>query len=68
MPDIIRESRAVSVMEMADMLGIGRHKAWELIMTRQIPSFKIGRLRRVSRAAVERYIAEREAAEAGRSA
>jgi excisionase family DNA binding protein len=45
--------------EVARLLGIGRSKAYELIAAGDIPSLRIGRLVRVPRHALDRWIAER---------
>jgi len=44
--------------EVANILGLGRSKVYELIMTRQLPVVRIGRLVRVPRPALERWIEE----------
>ena len=44
--------------EVAHILGLGRSKVYELIMTRQVPVVRIGRLVRVPRPALERWIEE----------
>lgn len=38
------------------ILNIGRNKAYELIRTNTIPSFKIGREWRVTKEALDKYI------------
>src|SRR5713101_1250593 len=45
-------SRLLTVGDVADQLGISRNKAYELIYRGQIESLQIGRLRRVSPAAL----------------
>jgi excisionase family DNA binding protein len=45
------------VGEAAEMLGIGRSKAWELVSRGDLPSLKIDGARRVTRAALEDYVA-----------
>ena len=39
------------------VLGIGRSKIFELMATGEIPSVRIGRSRRISRQALEDYVA-----------
>ncbi len=56
--------------ELAVVLGCGRTMAYQLIAEREIPSLKIGRLRRVRRSDVDSYV-ERQiqvAEQEGRSA
>src|SRR6266851_2723758 len=50
-------SRLLTVRDVADQLGASRSKAYELIYTGQIESLAIGRLRRVSPAALAKFIA-----------
>jgi len=50
-------SRLLSVRDVAAQLGISRSKAYELIYRGQIESLSIGRLRRVSPAALAKFIA-----------
>ncbi len=49
--------RLLTVKDVADQLGISRGKAYELIYRGQIESLAIGRLRRVSPAALAKFIA-----------
>jgi excisionase family DNA binding protein len=49
----------LSVPEAAEMLGLKPKGMWGLIGRREIESCKIGRLRKISIAAIEAYIAER---------
>ena len=46
----------MSVVEVAQMLSIGRTAAWELVRNQKIKSVKIGRTRRVPIAAIQDYI------------
>ena len=50
-------NRLLTRRDVADQLGISRNKAYELIYTGQIESLAIGRLRRVSPAALAKFIA-----------
>ncbi|MEV8354003.1 helix-turn-helix domain-containing protein [Streptomyces niveus] len=55
----------LNVDQVADRLGISRWKVYDLIRSRELPSFKVGRCRRISESAVHDYISlrtEREAA------
>jgi excisionase family DNA binding protein len=51
--------RLLSPQQLADHLGIGRTLAYEILAQKRIPSFTIGKLRRVRRADVDRYVEER---------
>lgn len=48
----------LTVEEVAERLRIGRTKAYELVKDGEIESVRIGRLRRVPKAAVDEYAAE----------
>ena len=48
-----------TVEELRGWLCLGRTKAHELVAGGEIPSYKIGRLRRIRKADVERYLAAR---------
>ncbi|MEV6590893.1 MULTISPECIES: helix-turn-helix domain-containing protein [Streptomyces] len=55
----------LTVDQVAERLGISRWKVHDLIRSRELASFKIGRCRRVSESAVHAYISlqtEQEAA------
>ncbi len=51
------EQEWFTVEELRGWLGLGRTKAHELVAAGGIPSYKIGRLRRIRKADVERYLA-----------
>lgn len=46
--------------EAARLLGLGRSTVFALLATGELPSVRVGRSVRVSRSAVERFIAARE--------
>jgi excisionase family DNA binding protein len=48
-----------TVDELRGWLGLGRTKAHELVASGEIPSYRIGRLRRIRKVDVERYLAAR---------
>jgi len=48
----------LSIVEAAEVLGIGRNSAYEAAGRGEIPVIRIGRLLRVPRAALERMLAE----------
>jgi excisionase family DNA binding protein len=50
-------SPVLTVMELAAVLRISRSKAYELVAQRVIPSVRVGRCIRISRAALEEYLA-----------
>ncbi len=52
----------LTVEEAAEMLSVCRSVLYQLVLTKQIPSIKIGRARRVPVTALERYISEQLAA------
>jgi excisionase family DNA binding protein len=45
-----------SIPESAQMLGVTPKGLWAMVHRRDIESVKVGRLRRISRAAIERFI------------
>ena len=61
MPYQTREEDPVvlSVSELAEYLGIGRNKAYDLLREDIIKGFKIGCTWKVSKAAVDKYIYEK---------
>ncbi|MET9112852.1 helix-turn-helix domain-containing protein [Streptomyces longwoodensis] len=54
----------LTVDQVAERLGISRWKVHNLIRSRELVSFKIGRCRRISEAAVDAYISLRTEQEA----
>lgn len=46
----------VTVKEAGRLLGIGPTKVFDLLYTRELPSVKIGRARRIELAAVHAYV------------
>lgn len=61
-PEEIRFKENFTPMELGVFLGCGRTAAYKLLQTREIPSFTVGRLRRVRRQDAEAYIVERTTA------
>ena len=49
---------AFSVTEMAELLGIGRSKAYELVRSGTIPSLRLGRRIVIPKLALSRFLAE----------
>jgi excisionase family DNA binding protein len=53
----------LSPEQLAAHLGIGRTMAYQILAQKRIPSFTIGKLRRVRKVDVDRYVEERLSAE-----
>jgi excisionase family DNA binding protein len=53
------EPVAISVHRVAFLLGVSTRKAWTLVGTGELPSFRVGRRRLVRFADVQRFAAER---------
>jgi excisionase family DNA binding protein len=51
--------RLLSAEELAQELGVGRTTAYALLWSGTIPSMKLGRLRRVRREDLDRFISQR---------
>ena len=49
----------ISAEELSQWLMLGRTRTWELLASGEIPSFKVGRLRRIAKADVYRYLESR---------
>ena len=57
------EQLAYTATAAGALLGVGRSTVYELIRTGELPAIKIGRRsRRVTRAAIDAYLADRAAA------
>lgn len=52
-------SNLMTVPELADYLGVGRNKAYDLLKSGTINGFRIGSAWKVSKAAVDKYIYEK---------
>ncbi len=48
------------IPEVAETLGIGRTKIYEMIATGELPTIRVGRAVRISVAALQKWIEERE--------
>lgn len=46
------------------LIGVGRSHGFKLLASGEIPSLKIGRLRRIPRAALERWVTQQSSPEA----
>lgn len=51
------DKKLLTVAEAADLLGLGRSKAYQLVMRGDLPSIQIGRARRVPTSALDDFIA-----------
>lgn len=49
-------STLFTVPELAEYLGIGRNRAYDLLRTKTIKGFRIGNTWKVSKAAIDEYI------------
>lgn len=49
----------LTVTEVAKLLRLSRTVVYELIMSGEIPSFKVGKLRRIRRSDVETWLAKK---------
>ena len=58
-PQTEETKRLLSADELAKELGVGRTTAYALLWSGQIPSMKVGRLRKVRREDVEAFIQAR---------
>ena len=54
---------AYPISEAAELIGIGYVKCYELISSGELETFRVGRRRLCSAAAIQRYIERQEAAE-----
>ena len=55
------ERLAVSVNEAAELIGLGRDVTYRLVMSGEVPSFKVGTRRLVPIAGLREYVARRMA-------
>ncbi len=63
-PGEVRAKETLTPEDVAVLVGCKRTTAYKLLAEGSIPSFRIGRLRRVRRVDVERFINERVEAKA----
>jgi excisionase family DNA binding protein len=57
-PDEVQRREVLSPEQLADYLGCGRTTASQLLREERIPSFKVGRLRRIRATDVDRFVAQ----------
>lgn len=53
---VYRDQEWFTVNELREWLGLGRTKAHELVASGEIPSYKIGKLRRIRKVDVEQWL------------
>lgn len=49
----------ITIDELCELLMIGRTTAYSLLRSKEISAFKIGKVWKISKASVERYVKER---------
>jgi excisionase family DNA binding protein len=57
-PDERQRREVLSPDQLAEYLGCGRTTAYQLLREGRIPSFKVGRLRRIRTGDVDHYVAQ----------
>lgn len=57
--DLPLSHRLLTVPEAMEALQLGRHSIYNLLRSRELPSIKIGRARRIPADALQAFIAER---------
>jgi excisionase family DNA binding protein len=62
------ERLAYRIAEFAEAIGVSRSKAYELVASGEVPSFKVGGCRRVPVDGARAYVAERVQTDARQSA
>ena len=60
------ETEWMSPEEMRQWLGVGRTKCYELISREEIPSYRIGKLHRIKKIDVERWLENHKSPEGDR--
>jgi excisionase family DNA binding protein len=53
----VTETRLITIVQAAEIVGLSRSKLYELLESRELPSVRIGRARRIDVADPERFIA-----------
>jgi excisionase family DNA binding protein len=53
----VTETRLITIVQAAEIIGLSRSKLYELLASRELPSVHIGRARRIDVADLERFIA-----------
>lgn len=52
----VTETRLITIVQAAEIVGLSRSKLYELLASRQLPSVRIGRARRIDLRDLERFI------------
>lgn len=58
--EVVPQRLLLRVPEVAERLGIGRTKIYEMIATGELPTLRIGQAVRVSVSALQKWVEERE--------
>jgi excisionase family DNA binding protein len=58
--DVLDAPALLTVPEACRLMRISRGKGWTMVWSGELPSIRIGRSVRISRAALDRWIADRE--------
>ncbi|MBA8794027.1 excisionase family DNA binding protein [Friedmanniella endophytica] len=53
---MIMERVLYSVAEVSEMLNLSKNRIYELIYAGELASIKIGRIRRISKASIQRFV------------
>lgn len=53
----VTETRLLTIVQAAEIVGLSRSKLYELLASRELPSVRIGRARRIDLVDLERFIA-----------
>lgn len=53
----VTETRLITIVQAAEIIGLSRSKLYELLASRELPSVRIGRARRIDLADLDRFIA-----------
>jgi len=56
---INQEMELISLEEMCEILSIGKNRAYELLNNKEIKSFRIGKVWKIPRKSIDRYIIEK---------
>lgn len=63
--ELMNDHEVLTIRELAEMLRVGKNRAYELVNVKAIPSFKIGSSIRVYRVAVIRWLERQSALDSG---
>lgn len=54
-----QEMELISLEEMCGLLSIGKNRAYDLLKRKEVKSFKIGKVWKIPRMAIDQYIIEK---------